>query len=181
MRLLVFFAIFLFAFSVFFLVAGYFCFVHACKRSRKRDPGARGYVNTSRYKEYEGEVSEALEKYREIKKQGECVCIKSHDGLTLCATYIPSPSFKNKLVIVFHGYRSCSEADFGGIVPELLDEGISVLAVDQRSHGRSDGKYVTFGSLEKRTLIYISTEFLWALLPSLWHRRSSCLQTCEAL
>ena len=149
MDLFVILAISFFAVCVFFFVAGYFCFVHACKRSRKRDPAARGYINTSRYKEYEREVAEELERYKEISAHGECVEIKSHDGLTLRATYIPSPSFKKKLVIVFHGYRSCAEADFGCIIGELIGEGISVLAVDQRSHGRSEGKYVTFGTHEK--------------------------------
>lgn len=133
----------IFIFAVFFLTAGYFAFCNACKRRKNQ-----GGVNVSRYKPYEKEMEKALEEYERAEK--EEVSITSFDGLTLCASYFPSPKKSSKLIIAFHGYHSSAPADFSCISAKLLENGFSLLYPDQRAHGRSEGKYIGFGALERR-------------------------------
>ena len=54
-------------------------------------------------------------------------------------------------VILFHGYRSYGENDFSGIFPYYMGERrCHILLVDQRAHGDSEGRYITFGIHERR-------------------------------
>ena len=50
---------------------------------------------------------------------------------------------------MFHGYRSIAENDFAGIFSYYYELGYNILLVDQRAHGRSEGKYITFGIKER--------------------------------
>lgn len=76
------------------------------------------------------------------------VCTKSQDGLRLCARlYENTPSAP--VVICFHGYRGTSVDDFCGIFSYLYGRGMSVLMVDQRHQGHSEGACMSFGILER--------------------------------
>ncbi len=79
----------------------------------------------------------------------EWVEITSFDGLSLKARFYPGkPGFP--VLILFHGYRSAALRDCSGsyILGQKL--GFSVLAVDQRAHGASEGTVISFGILERR-------------------------------
>lgn len=93
--------------------------------------------------------SEIEEGKRWVKAQEmESVTIKSRDGLTLHAKYFPAEVPSRRTVLLFHGYRS-SRNDFSCIVPVYHDFGLNILLVDQRTHGESEGKFVTLGILER--------------------------------
>ncbi|MBE6977334.1 MAG: alpha/beta hydrolase [Ruminococcaceae bacterium] len=77
----------------------------------------------------------------------EDVYIHSHDGLRLHATWIPAENARGTIVLV-HGYHSCILADFGLAFEAYHRQGLNILVPDQRAHGRSEGKYITFGILE---------------------------------
>ena len=51
--------------------------------------------------------------------------------------------------IQFHGYRGSAMRDLCGGTPLAMKLGHNVLLVDQRSHGRSDGKTITFDGIKK--------------------------------
>ena len=73
--------------------------------------------------------------------------ITSHDGLTLRGKfyeYAPGAPME----LMFHGYRGNAERDLSGGVARCFALGRSVLMVDQRSCGESDGKTITFGIYE---------------------------------
>ena len=72
----------------------------------------------------------------------------SFDGLKLYARYYDCGR-KDKVIILFHGYRSMSRVDFGLVIKVYMDDGYNVLLVDQRAHGKSEGKYIGFGALER--------------------------------
>lgn len=73
----------------------------------------------------------------------------SHDGLTIHARYYEvSPGAP--VQILFHGYRSNALRDFSGGMPYALECGWNVLLADQRGHGKSEGKCLSFGILERR-------------------------------
>lgn len=78
----------------------------------------------------------------------EDVWIKSFDGLSLHAKYYEN-SPTAPLQIMCHGYRSCAERDFCGGLPFALEKGYNVLLIDQRAHGKSEGKCLTFGVKER--------------------------------
>lgn len=75
------------------------------------------------------------------------VYIRSKDGLKLRARWLPADRAIGS-ILLFHGYRSCSIADFSLIIPFYHSLGFNLLLVDQRSHGKSEGKYITFGIKE---------------------------------
>lgn len=79
----------------------------------------------------------------------EAVSIRSRDGLTLRAKLYDIPDAVGS-ILLFHGYRSFGECDFGCILTHYRDtRRLRILLVDQRAHGDSEGKYITFGTLER--------------------------------
>lgn len=78
----------------------------------------------------------------------EDVWIRSHDGLRLHGRfYAVEPDAP--VQIMFHGYKSGAERDFCGGLQVAVQGGFNVLLVDQRAHGKSEGKYLTFGVKER--------------------------------
>lgn len=53
------------------------------------------------------------------------------------------------VLLLFHGYRSMALRDSAGGFALGQKLGFNVLAVDQRCHGRSDGRVITFGIRER--------------------------------
>ena len=53
------------------------------------------------------------------------------------------------VLLLFHGYRSMALRDSAGGFALGQKLGFNVLAVDQRSHGRSEGRVITFGIRER--------------------------------
>lgn len=80
------------------------------------------------------------------------VCIKSEDGLTLHASLINVENAKG-VVIIFHGYRSFGARDFCLQLPLIHEAGYNIMLVDQRSHGKSEGKYIYYGTKEHKDAI----------------------------
>lgn len=76
----------------------------------------------------------------------EEVSILSFDGLKLYGRYYTNNS--DKTVILVHGYRSNGKHDFSGALKFYYDYGFNVLLIDQRSHGKSEGRLITFGVKE---------------------------------
>lgn len=74
--------------------------------------------------------------------------IKSHDNLTLFAKVYDAD--KNAPVeILFHGYRGSSARDMCGGLYLARESKHNIILVDQRSHGNSDGKSITYGVKER--------------------------------
>lgn len=76
------------------------------------------------------------------------VSIDSYDGLRLSARYFETKD-SPLTMILFHGFRSAGEKDFGLSVKFYTEAGFSVLLVDERAHGQSEGKYITYGVRER--------------------------------
>ena len=75
--------------------------------------------------------------------QPEDVMITSYDGLKLRAYYLPAKEASVKTVICVHGYRCYSGLyEFGSRLEFLHDLGLNLLVIDQRSHGRSEGRFI---------------------------------------
>lgn len=74
--------------------------------------------------------------------------LMSADGLRLHATWFPQGECK-KVVICFHGYTSQGMKDYLGLSGYYLKNGYSMLLVDERAHGESEGRYIGFGCLDR--------------------------------
>ena len=78
----------------------------------------------------------------------ETVTVRSHDGLTLVGHWYPSTTPK-RTVIMAHGWRGAWYRDFGMSADFMHDSGCNLLYIEQRSHGESEGKYISYGALER--------------------------------
>lgn len=96
-------------------------------------------------KEYSKEITDGI-KYIN-SQEFKWVETLSFDGLKLAGRYFDKKS--DKTIILFHGYRSSAARDFSCAVKMYIDFGFNVLLVDQRSHGRSEGRLITFGIKER--------------------------------
>lgn len=102
------------------------------------------------------------EGYEFIKNQPHEWChTTSFDGLKLAARYYDNNS--TCTILLFHGYRSSAAHDFSCAVEMYYQMGFNILLVDQRAHGRSEGKYITFGVNESRDVLswleFLNNEF----------------------
>ena len=76
------------------------------------------------------------------------IFIEAHDGITLAGKYYHVKD-KAPVILFFHGYRSGAVRDGNGILLYAQKMGYNALLVDQRGHGKSGGKCITFGIKER--------------------------------
>lgn len=76
------------------------------------------------------------------------ITVESYDGLRLYGRFVPAEQAK-ATIILFHGYRSSYAVDFSACMEYYHNQGYNLLLVDQRAHGNSQGKYITFGIRER--------------------------------
>ncbi|MGL6247495.1 MAG: alpha/beta hydrolase [Culicoidibacterales bacterium] len=88
--------------------------------------------------------------------------IFSREGLSLFAELYQAEQPRKKVVILVHGYKNNRIASLQ-YVPLFLSLGYDVVTIDQRSHGRSKGKFATYGHLEqddlRRWLTYFGGDY----------------------
>jgi len=77
---------------------------------------------------------------------------RSYDGLKLHALWIPVENAKGTVLLV-HGYRSTHMMDHGLGFSYYHDMGMNLLIPDQRSHGKSEGRIITYGVKESRDMV----------------------------
>lgn len=75
------------------------------------------------------------------------VYITSKDGLNLHGLWVPAENPKGTILLA-HGYRSTMLVDFGLAFDFYHNYGLNLLIPEQRSHGKSEGRYITFGVKE---------------------------------
>ena len=73
------------------------------------------------------------------------------DGVRLAGRYFDNNS--SCTIFLFHGYRSSADHDFSCAIEMYLKMGFNIFLADQRAHGRSDGKLITFGVKESRDVV----------------------------
>lgn len=83
-----------------------------------------------------------------LSQPHEDVFLHADDGIRLHATWFPQGNLE-KTVICFHGYTSKGMNDFIGLSDYYLKRGYSMLLVDERAHGESEGVYIGFGCLDR--------------------------------
>ena len=117
-------------------------------------------VNTPQFRS----VQHLMDQGTQILESTDCedVTITSYDGLKLHGRYYAVQDGA-PVIIAFHGYRSAALRDCAIGFSLGLKYGYNVLAVDQRAHGKSEGRVITFGIKERYDcrswVAYISERF----------------------
>lgn len=131
------------------LLFGYIVFVRVSRRRKER-----AEVFEAQFSEYR--LAAATEKrlrndyeWFDSHRTRE-LCVTSEDGLKLHATLIEAPkdTAPRGVILMLHGCRSNPRRDFCMHFPILHSAGYHILAAEQRSHARSEGKYICYGTLE---------------------------------
>lgn len=96
-------------------------------------------------------VSEHIHRISHIMERIPCedITITSFDGCRLHGRYYHVRDGA-PLEILFHGYRSCAFRDCSGGHALSRKMGFNALVIDQRAHGASGGKTISFGIREHR-------------------------------
>lgn len=128
-------------------VAGaYYGYHVAFQRDEKRCAEPGSIPAGASYEPFRAEMQCNVEQM--LESPFERVSIRSFDGLNLVGKYYEGTPGA-PLMIFFHGYRSCAERDGSGSFQLCREMGYHLLAVEQRSHGESEGKTITFGVRER--------------------------------
>lgn len=83
-----------------------------------------------------------------LEQPFERLTVRSYDGLRLVGKFYEGKPGA-PLILFFHGYRSTAERDASGGFQLCREQGWHILMVDQRAHGESQGKTITFGIRER--------------------------------
>ena len=131
---------------VLFFLAAYISYFMAFGRDPKREAGFYDIPEGEQYDRYASQMRANVDNV--FKGNCEDVYITSRDGVKLYGRY-----FHHKdgapLTILFHGYRSNAVRDVNGAYKVCKRNGWNILTVDQRAHGKSGGKTITFGLKER--------------------------------
>lgn len=73
--------------------------------------------------------------------------VTTADGLVLKGWFFTPPMPPRAVVVFLHG-KDINRGHFVSAVPRFLQEGMAVVAYDQRAHGQSGGEFVTYGARE---------------------------------
>ena len=74
--------------------------------------------------------------------------ITAFDGTPLYARFYRNGDSKTT-ILMMHGFRSNPIHDFSCAFKFYYDKGFNLLVPDQRAHGKSGGKYITYGAKER--------------------------------
>lgn len=136
-------------FTVILLAGSYYAYRIAFYAS----PKDRDQVVKPKDPQYDPYREEMRRIYRQLHDRPcEFVSIESRDGLTLSGRYYHLKDGA-PLDICFHGYRSHPFTDFSGGSELSFQMGHNVLLIDERAHGRSQGRTISFGILERLDLL----------------------------
>lgn len=79
--------------------------------------------------------------------------IISRDGLKLHGIFIRNNGDKRRIAVLVHGYQGAPSFDFSAVAEFYYNNGFSLFLPDQRTHGDSEGKYITFGAFERYDIV----------------------------
>ncbi len=135
--------------AVICLFISYICFRMAFYVPKKIIIGPDDYPipDGEIYEPYRAQMVAWMKEVRQLPCRE--ITTTSQDGLTLYGKYYEySPNAPVELM--FHGYRGSAERDLCGGVQRAFSLGHSVLIVDQRAAGHSDGNVISFGYNESK-------------------------------
>lgn len=140
----------LFAILLLILFSGGYMFFVACRRGKPVNFLEKEALNKTPYGDHHDNIV-AADRWLHQHRVDD-IYIQSHDGLRLHGLWVPAENPKGT-VLLAHGYRSSYLLDFSLVLDVYHRMGLNLLIPDQRSHGQSEGKYITFGVKESRDML----------------------------
>ena len=134
---------------VIILVTSYICYFMVFKTPKRKILGEGEYdlPPGEIYESFYPKMRAWVDSIRSMDRKS--VEITSFDGLKLRGYYYEySPD--SPLELIFHGYGGNAERDLSGGVERCFALGRSVILIDQRGAGQSEGKVCSFGINERR-------------------------------
>lgn len=132
-----------------FGVGGYVFFA-ACSRRKEPDWLKESEDTHSRYHKYRKLIHDGQEWLS--AHPVEDLYMMSRDGLKLHGIWVPAENARGTVLLV-HGYHSCSLVDFSMIFDYYHGMGMNLLMPENRAHGKSEGRFITFGVKESRDML----------------------------
>lgn len=139
----------LLAVAALILCSGFVVFVMACVRKKEINWLLEEEILNTPYEKYYQNILAGDRFLRD--HDARPIKIKSEDGLMLYGDFVPAVNPKGTILLA-HGYRSNKCLEFGAVFDFYHNKGLNILVVDQRAHGKSEGKYITFGVKESRDM-----------------------------
>jgi len=131
--------------AVVFVALPQYFFSYALERTEPTDLSDAEQTKGTPYEPLTSEIKKGKQWF--LAQEKEDLYITSRDGLRLHAYLLRQESPKG-LLMLFHGYHSEAVQDFACVLPFYMSLGYDLLLCEQRSHGNSEGKYITFGDKE---------------------------------
>lgn len=135
---------------VLFFIAEFIIYLSIFYSPHPRQISDKRYINLKENKGYEERFVQMVTAL--IKIPYEDVYITAFDKVKLHAKVYKNDSCK-QVAILCHGYRASAYRDFAGIAKQFIDQGIGVILIDHRAHGKSGGHSLTFGVKEVRDVL----------------------------
>lgn len=133
----------------FVFVSGIYVFVYGCVRRKELPWLVQEEIDKTPYKKY-GKAMQAAHQWL-AEHNAQDVWTTSSDGKKLHALWVSANNAKATVLLV-HGYRSTPLLDFAIAYPFYYERGFNILVPDQRSHGKSEGRFITFGVMESNDM-----------------------------
>lgn len=131
------------------LVSGCYVFVVACAKRKNVDWLDEQAVSQTPNAQYYPYIVASDRWLKDHGAQDVYTC--AMDGVRLHGLWIPVENSRGT-VLMAHGYRSTMLLDFH-LAFELFHQlGLNILVPEQRTHGQSGGKFITFGVKESRDM-----------------------------
>lgn len=131
---------------IFILAASYVCYRLCFSVPKQTEADLFRLPDTEQYAPYREAMTQMVQTVLALPY--EDVWIRSDDGLHLHGKYYAGRPGA-PVQIMMHGYKSGAERDFCGGAQIAVQGGYHVLLVDQRAHGKSEGRCLTFGIQER--------------------------------
>lgn len=128
---------------------GAYTFVYACARRKELPWLVEADIKKTSYGKYYKHIMFSHNWLKNHNAQD--VFTTSNDGLKLHAYWVPAEKAKGT-VLFAHGYRSTYLVDFGLAMEYYHNRGLNLLIPDQRTHGQSEGRFITFGVKESEDM-----------------------------
>ena len=132
--------------AVLLLSGLWYAYHTAFRRDPRRQADIHEIPDDVQYVMHRDLMAENIKKL--VAQPYERISVRSHDGLELVGKYYAGQPGK-PVILFFHGYRSTGERDASGGFWYCRERGYSLLMADQRAHGESEGRTITFGIKER--------------------------------
>ena len=130
---------------VLFLLSGAYVFARVCVRRKELPWMDEEKIKKTTYAKYRSCILASDEWLKSHHAQD--IYVTSKDGLKLHGYWVPVENPRGT-ILLSHGYRSTILVDFGLAFAFYHALGMNILVPQQRAHGESEGKFITFGVKE---------------------------------